>query len=88
MDEIKVFPVWIFDFLFYHVLPYAVEYVSGVCPGKGFEQSGYFAVDVQTPMALGLSWHSIFRWHSTVCIWLLQRDAHFHSARVSYNGLI
>ncbi len=35
MDEIQVFPIRIFNILFYHVLSHALEYLAGVCRGAG-----------------------------------------------------
>ena len=60
MDEIEVFQVWIFGFLFSDVFSYALEYLFGVRPGKRFKPGGNAAMDIQTSMALGVSWHCIF----------------------------
>ena len=45
MDEIEVFPLRIFNILFYHVLSHALEYLSGVCRGAGFKADCDAALD-------------------------------------------
>ena len=88
MDEIEVFQVWIFGFLFSDVFSYALEYLFGVRPGKRFKPGGNAAMDIQTSMALGISWHVVFRGDSTVCIWFLQRNADLYDSWLSYNAVV
>ena len=38
--------LWIFDFLFYYVLPDAVEYLAGILQCAGSETGGNFIVDL------------------------------------------
>lgn len=88
MDEVKIFPLWLFNLLLCNVLPYAVEYLAGLCRSKKSWYCGNAAVDLQASLALGLSWHAVFRRCRTVCLWLLQRDAYLHSTGLSYHGFI
>ena len=46
VDEIKMVPLWIFNFLFYYVFPDVVEYIFGVCRYAGFKTGCDFALDV------------------------------------------
>ena len=60
MDEIRLVPLWISDFLFYHVLSNALEYISRIRRDKRSEHDSYPAVDIPASVALGLSWHFVF----------------------------
>ncbi len=58
MDEIEVFQVWIFGFLFSDVFSYALEYLFGVRPGKRFKPG------VTLLWTFKLPWH--WAYHGTV----------------------
>ena len=88
MDEVKLFPIWIFDLLLSHVLPDAVEHLAGIRRSQKFKYRRNTAVDIPSSMALGLSRYFVLRGRSTVCFRLLQRDAHLHGTGNSYHGFI
>ncbi len=88
MDEIKILPLRIFDFLFCYVFSDAVEHLAGVRRSQGFAHGGDFAVDLQASMALGLPRHALFRRRRAVCLRLLQCDAHLHRAWISHHDFI
>lgn len=54
MDEKQMVPLWLFGFLFRHVLPDAVEYLSGLCGCSGSAAGGDTALGLQAALALGL----------------------------------
>ena len=88
MDEVKVLPLWISDLFLRNVFPHAVEHLAGIRRRQGSRHGRDTAVDVQAPVALGLSRHPVFRRRHAVCLWLLQCDAHIHRAGIPYHGLI
>ncbi len=88
MDEIKILPLRVFDFLFCYVFPDAVEHLAGICRNQGFTYGGDSAVDFQASMALGLPRHAFFRRRRTVRLRFLQCDAHLHRAWISHYDFI
>ena len=46
MDEKQMVSLWISDFIFYHVLPDAVEYLAGILQCAGSEAGGNFIMDL------------------------------------------
>lgn len=46
MDEKQMVPLWISDFIFYHVLPDAVKYLAGILQCAGSEAGGNFIMDL------------------------------------------
>ena len=88
MDEIQIFSIRIFNFLSCHVFSDALEYVSRICGGKESEPWGNTAVDIPGAMALGILWDTVVSRSSTVCIWLLQRDAYIDDSRIFNHGFV
>lgn len=88
MDEVKIFQIRISDFLFCDVFPDALEYLSGFCREKRPESNSKIALDIQTSMALGISWYTVFARSSTVCFRILQRDAYVYCSRLCYYDFI
>lgn len=88
MDEIKLFPIRISDLLFCDVFPDALEYLSGIFRNQRPEPNGKAALDIQTSVALGVSWNALFTRNSTVCFRILQRDAHIYRAWICYHDFI
>ena len=86
--DMPVLPLWISDLFLRNVFPHAVEHLAGIRRRQGSRHGRDTAVDVQAPVALGLSRHPVFRRRRTVCLWLLQCDAHIHRAGIPYHGLI
>ena len=52
-------PLWISDFLFCHVLPDALEHISGLCRRAGAAPGRHSALDVPAALALGLLWNPL-----------------------------
>ena len=46
MNEKQMVSLWISDFIFYHVLPDALEYLAGILRCTGFEAGGNSTVDL------------------------------------------
>ena len=46
MDEVKIFQIWIFNFLLYYVFPNALEYLAGLCRDKEPEYGRDIALDI------------------------------------------
>ena len=88
MDEEPGLPVWISGVLLRHVFPDALEHLAGVRGGAGPAAGGHAAVDLQAALALGLPWNSVPSGGSAVCLRLLQRDAHLHSAGSGHYGSV
>ncbi|WP_304976076.1 hypothetical protein, partial [uncultured Ligilactobacillus sp.] len=44
LDKIGLFPIWIFDILLCHVLPYAVEHLAGFRRGMKHDVKNYISV--------------------------------------------
>lgn len=88
MDEVSIFPVWIFNLFLCDVFPHAVEHPAGIRRRKKSQNCSNTAVDVQATLALGLPRHAVFWRDRTVCFRLLQRDAYLHRARIPYHGVI
>ena len=88
MDKIPLFPIWFSDLLFCDVFSHAVEHIPRVCRIKGSEYRCHPAMDVQTPVALGISRHPFLGRRSTVCVWLLQCDAHLHGAWLCHHAFV
>ena len=76
-----VLPVWVFDFLFRHVFPHAVEHLPGLCRCERFVPSGDALVDVPGAVALGVPRHAVFPEGGPICLWVLQCDAHVDGSR-------
>ncbi len=86
MAKKQMVPLWIPNFLFHHVLPDALEYLSGIFRYTGITAGRHASVDFQAAVALGISWHPVSSRRCTVCLRLLQRDADFHCAWLYYNA--
>ncbi len=59
MDEIRLFPIRIFDLFLCNVLPCAVEHLAGIRRNQKSWHSGNAVVDIQAPVALGLPWNAV-----------------------------
>ena len=88
MDEVKIFQVRISDFLFCDVLPDALEHLSCIYGNKRLEPNSKAALDIQASMALGISRNAVFAGSSTVCLRILQRNAHIYYTRICYYDFI
>ena len=88
MDEIKILPIWVFDFLFCNVFPYALEYLSGIRRNTWVKPDSEAALDIQATVALGISRNAVFTGSGTVCLRILQRDAYLNSPGVCYDDFI
>ena len=88
MDGIALFPIWIFDFLSHDVWYHDLEYLSGICRGTGPQAGSDAALDLQAPMALGISRDTIPSRRCSVRLRLLQRDAHLHRVGPHHHGAV
>lgn len=88
MDEIELFPIWIFSFFLYHVFPYAVEHLVSVFRRKKSGRRSYTAVDFPASVALGLSRHPVFGRRGAVRFRLLQCNAYLHRTGIFYHDII
>lgn len=88
MDEIEIFSVWIFNLFLCDVLFDALEYLFGVCGGKGFESNGKTAVDVSTAVAVGVPRHAVLARGGAVRFRILQRHAYLNRSRLCYHDFV
>lgn len=80
--------LWISGFLFYHVLPDAVEYLAGIFQCAGSETGGNSTVDLQGSLALGISRNPPSPRRCPVCLWILQRHADLHDPWFFHYGFV
>ena len=76
------------DFLFCDVFSDALEYLFGFCRSAGLKTSRNTALDIQITLELGISRNTVPSGRCTVCLWLLQRNAHLYAAWLGSNGAV
>lgn len=86
VDEEQMVPLWLPGLFLHHVLPDALEYISGFCRSAGPAAGGYAAVDLQGPLAVGVSWDLVPSRCGTVRLWILQRYADIHGPWPYHHG--
>lgn len=88
MDEEQGFPLRLPDLFLHHVLPDALEHLSGVRRRTGSQTGGNASLDVQAAVALGLSRNAAASGHCTIRFRFLQRNADFHCAGADHHGSV
>ena len=84
----QMVPLWLPGLFLHHVLPDAMEYLSGVCRDTESQAGGHAALDVQAAVELGLPWNAVSARRCAIRFWLLQRHADLHSSGADYHGAV
>ena len=87
MDALALFPLRISCLLPHDVWHHDFSYVSRLCRG-GAEAGRNAPLDVQAPVALGLSRHDHRSLGGAICFRILQRDADLDLARTYHDDSV
>lgn len=88
LDEEQSLSLWLSDLFLRHVFSDVVEHLPGFRRCGKPQAGGNAAVDIQAPLAMGLSRHPFSPRRCAVCLRLLQRDAHLYCVGANHHDSV